>query len=65
MSGQPVADAATYTKDNEHKRRISMPSDGFEHPDPSNEEAADGCLIPHGNRGRYVSYLAPFRTGLC
>jgi hypothetical protein len=37
MSDRLVAEAATYATHNNHKRRISMPSAGFEHAIAANE----------------------------
>jgi hypothetical protein len=38
MSNQLVAEAATYTTHNKHKRRTSMPSEGFKPAIPAIEQ---------------------------
>ena len=58
MSDQPVAEAATYTINNKHKRRISMLSAGFEVAVPAIKAAVEPCCRLHGHR--YWSLLLYF-----
>jgi hypothetical protein len=44
MSDQLVAEAATYTTHNKHKRRTFVPSVGFEHAIPANERSQTYAL---------------------
>jgi len=50
-SYQPVAEAATYTAHNRHKRRTSCFS-RIRAQHPSNQAASDPCLRAHGYRHR-------------
>jgi len=55
-SPQLVAETATWTTHNRHKRRTTMPSMAFEFCDPSNPAAADLSLRPHGHLDTYNSF---------
>ena len=51
MSDQLVAEAATYTTDNKHKRNIHV-LNGIRTRVSSNQTTADARLRPHGQWGR-------------
>jgi hypothetical protein len=53
MSDQLVAEAATYTTHNKHKRRTSMPSASFEPAIPSIERPETHALETRGHRDRH------------
>ena len=48
----PVTEAATYTTSNKHETNIHT-LNGIRNRDPSNREAADLRLRPHGHRDRH------------
>jgi hypothetical protein len=63
LNDQLVMETTTYTTNNKHKRRTSMPSAGFQPMFPAIKHLSDQCLRPHGLKDLESSSSSSVRPG--